>query len=314
MKNKRFKLLLKQIHNFNNLQFRQLQEEIRKRIEKKKVSHILETEKYKLHCPFCNERNYILWGKRNDLQRYKCKSCLKTFNSLTNTPLARLKRKGHWLKYASCLRDGLTLKKSSEICEIHINTAFRWRHRFLTNMRSIKAKKIGGIIESGYSKLKESFKGTAKEEQTPIKLRKDIFIIYNIDRNNNIFDITNKQLNLQYVATQIQQARIQNSLNISEDSTFFNNIVNINKHHNICLSQDKSKINFPLRIYSYRNRFEDWIYKHFRGVATKYLENYVSWYRCLNEFKSGINALTILYRAKSIEKYRHQPEKVKRFI
>jgi len=48
-------------------------------------------------------------GRADGLQRFKCRSCSKTFNALTSTPLARLRMKGKWLTQAEAIRDGLTI-------------------------------------------------------------------------------------------------------------------------------------------------------------------------------------------------------------
>lgn len=44
----------------------------------------------------------------------------------------------------------------------------------------------------------------------------------------------------------------------------------------------------------------------FRGVATKYLDSYISWYRSLEEFNMSIPSERLLSRAKQPEKYNHQ--------
>lgn len=78
-------------------------------------------------------------GKRQDLQRYKCKTCHKILNSLTNAPLTRLHKKESWLKYDQCLKEGKSVRKSTTDCKLHRNTAFKWRHQFLKN--SAKSKR-----------------------------------------------------------------------------------------------------------------------------------------------------------------------------
>ena len=313
MEKSRFKKYLGNVHNFNNFQFRRLKEEVEIRVKKKKISNILETSKNDLFCPFCNSKNYIRWGKRNDMQRYKCKDCNKTFNSLTKTPLARLRRKGHWLQYANCLKNGLTIREAANECGVHKNTSFRWRHRFITNMNNIKANKLGGIIESGEIIFKESFKGVKKKISWSNK-RKDVFVIYCIDRNNNISDITNEGFNLNVLDKAFKEKIFLDSLMYTEKRKEFKEFTSKNKLKHIEVENNAHKLSQINKLADYRERFRKWINKFFRGVATKYLENYVSWFRNLNEFNSGINALTILYRAKAKEKYRHQPLKVTRFI
>ena len=47
-------------------------------------------------CPHCATDGAVIRGRANGLNRYFCKSCGKTFNALTGTPLARLRRKECW--------------------------------------------------------------------------------------------------------------------------------------------------------------------------------------------------------------------------
>ena len=308
MKNSNFKLLINEIPSLGTAQFRILRENIDKRIKSKKVSNILETPFQNLLCPHCKSKIFIKWGKRNDMQRYKCKVCKKTFNSLTKTPLARLRRKGHWLDYAECLKEGLTIRKAAIYCGIHKNTSFRWRHRFITNFKYIKAKMLSGIVETGELMFKESFKGT-KNIDLIKKEKRDVFVIYNIDRNNNIYDITDKGFT-EFSFKELSGKIDSDSLMMLNKKFPYKSFFDTNKIKNILVKENKKQLVKIDRLNDFRNRFYKWIMLYFKGVATKYLENYVSWFRCLNEFNSGIKPLTILYRAKSIEKYRHQPLKV----
>ncbi|MCT4614909.1 MAG: hypothetical protein N4A49_08570 [Marinifilaceae bacterium] len=313
MKNNIFKKLIEEIDEFNNHEFRLLKEKVEQRIYSKRVSYILETPLSELNCPFCTHSNFIKWGKRSDLQRYKCKNCRKTFNSLTKTPLSRLRRKGHWLDYSNCLKQGYTVRRAAAECGINKNTSFRWRHRFLTNSKFIKAEKLGGIVEKTHLKLKESFKGS-RDKILLNKKRKNVFILYAVDRNHNLFDITNKGFSFSVVKRAFRNVINKDSLVLSEKNQQFIKFAKQFNYRHTYLSSDSRKLTYSTYSEKYKNLFLEWVNNRFRGVATKYLENYVAWYRARNEFKSGIKAITILYRAKSIEKYRHQPLKMTRFI
>ena len=312
MNNKKFNILINEIKNLDTRQFRLLGEEVNSRVKMKKIANILETPKNEICCAHCKSSEIIRWGKRNDLQRYKCKNCNKTFNSLSKTPLARLRRKGHWLEYANCLKNGLTVRKAAVYCGIHRNTSFRWRHRFVNNLKFIKAKELSGIIESGEVKFKESFKGSKLLNSALKNKRKDVFVLYNIDRNRNVVDITNKGFNKSLIENIVRNHVAKKSLIISEDDEIYRNIkLNSELKHFIIKSNFNTNDYITVKnIKDFREKFKEWVNNHFRGVATKYLENYVSWYRSLKEFRSGINSLTLLYRAKQVEKYRHQPQKV----
>ncbi len=82
-------------------------------------------------CPHCASREIAGWGRSDGLLRYRCKACRRTFNALTKTPMARLRKKEKWLDHAQAMIEGKSLAKTAELCGVHPTTAFRWRHRFL---------------------------------------------------------------------------------------------------------------------------------------------------------------------------------------
>lgn len=194
MKKTEFNKLLESIQLLNNGQFRQIKELINNIESINFVSTELETPTFEICCGHCKSNNFRRWGKQSDLQRYKCKSCGKTFNSLTGTPLARLKKKGHWLDYSQCIIEGLSVRESARICNVHRNTTFKWRHRFLKNSLTIKPKKLSGIIEMMNLKFKKSFKGS----EVPINRGKEtIDVIFNQNRNLEIYNSILESLNQQ---------------------------------------------------------------------------------------------------------------------
>lgn len=312
MNNKIFNILVNKVSELNTNQFRILRENVDKRVKSKKVSNILETPFSEIKCPYCNKDKILKWGIRSDMQRYKCKSCNKTFNSLTHTPLARLRRKGHWLDYSECLKKGITIRKAATNCEIHRNTSFRWRHRFIDNLKQIKAKELSGVIETGDISLKESFKGAKKNHKELFKERKTIKVIFNIDRNQNIFDLTNIKLNINNLNKLVSNNIEKDSMILLESEKYYIDFAKQQNIQFIVMKENKTINNLVSiqKLLSYKEEFSKWIFNHFRGVATKYLENYVSWYRCLNEFEEELLPLTLLYRAKQPENYKYQPLKV----
>jgi transposase-like protein len=114
-------------------------------------------------CPHCGHEISVRCGKANDLQRYRCKRCGKSFNALTATPLARLRKKERWLDFAQSLGEGDTVVTSAERCGVAVSTAFRWRHRFLT--AEAPSPTLGGIVEADEAFVRLSFKGSRMWEQ-----------------------------------------------------------------------------------------------------------------------------------------------------
>jgi transposase-like protein len=53
-------------------------------------------------CPHCHSGNALLYGKdQNRRQRFKCRSCRKTYNIMTGTGMARARKPEKWAKYLS---------------------------------------------------------------------------------------------------------------------------------------------------------------------------------------------------------------------
>ena len=110
-------------------------------------------------CPHCDSRDVVHWGKASALPRYRCKGCQRTFNALTNTPLAGLRMKDKWPAQAKAMIDGVSIAKAAKRCDVDYTTAFRWRHRFLASLAGDKPEALSGIVEGDETFILESFKG-----------------------------------------------------------------------------------------------------------------------------------------------------------
>jgi hypothetical protein len=57
-------------------------------------------------CPHCAGREVVGWGRSHGLLRFHCKRCGRTFNALTKTPMAHLRKKEKWLDHARAMIKG----------------------------------------------------------------------------------------------------------------------------------------------------------------------------------------------------------------
>jgi len=76
-------------------------------------------------CPRCQARQERVgsWGQSHGLKRYRCKDCGRTFNALTGTPLAHLRKREQWGRYAQALIEGVSVREAARRCRIDKNTA-----------------------------------------------------------------------------------------------------------------------------------------------------------------------------------------------
>ena len=110
-------------------------------------------------CPHCAGVRVVRSGCASGLQRYKCKACQRTFNALSKTPLARLRKKAKWLQQEDVLARGLIVRLASAELGVARSTAFRWRHRFLQLAQPVKALVLTGVVEADETFFLRSSKG-----------------------------------------------------------------------------------------------------------------------------------------------------------
>ena len=160
MKVESFQALVADLDQLTPHQRRVLTDKLRANGGSKEVLALLESRiQAKPTCPHCKANNASRWGSASGLQRYRCQACKATFNTLTGTPMARLRHKEQWLNYSQQLAQGQSIRKSANACDVHRNTAFRWRHRFLSLPEMQRASQLAGIAEADETVFLTSLKG-----------------------------------------------------------------------------------------------------------------------------------------------------------
>jgi transposase-like protein len=104
-------------------------------------------------CTHCHSNNAVRFGKYEvkmgtktlKRQRYRCKDCRKTFTDVTNTPLYRTHLPDKWLEFIQCMIEGYSLRKSSELLEVHYVTLFYWRHKLLSAIKELDLKSFKAL-------------------------------------------------------------------------------------------------------------------------------------------------------------------------
>jgi transposase-like protein len=256
-------------------------------------------------CPHCNSHKFYKFGKDKGSQRFKCKACSRTFTEHTGTWLAGLHKKELVNDYLELMHQSKSLDKIKTALNINKKTAFDWRHKVLSSLEDVKKDNFNGILESDETFFLHSNKG---KKQLQRKGRKrggssstrgisndQVAVIATSDRKGTI-DMK--------VATlgRICKVDIENAIGnrIEKDSILcadghvsYKGFAKDNQLTLVVLRADlkqyvKNGVYHIQNVNSLHNRMKKWIDSTFWGVSTKYLQNYLNWYRVQQAFKNSL--------------------------
>lgn len=291
MKTKDFSALLMQVGSLSAKQKAQLTEAIAAPEADQLPAQLINEEfSAKPACPSCSSESVHKWGVVSGLQRYRCKECKRTFNALTGTSMAHLRKKELWGEYSRALSESLSLTKAAERCGIDRTTAFRWRHRFLPQSGE-QALKCSGITEIDETYFRESFKGRKvlhrkARKRGELHVRglsaEQIPVVVARDRSGHTCDAVLRTRSAREVGLRIGSNIDANSLLCIEKSRI---IMKFAKDAGLAFEligtkqrKGREKVFHVQNVNAYHSRLKNWMVR-FNGVATERLTNYLAWRR-----------------------------------
>lgn len=269
----------------------------------------MENRRYKLDdkvgsCPHCSSKKYRRHGKDKGSQRYYCNGCKRTFTEHTGTWLAGIHKKELVSEYLKLMEQELSLDKIKNRMGINKKTAFDWRHKILSSLKTAGSGIFTGITESDETFFLQSSKGQKVEGRKPRKRggsankrgisKEQVAVIVTVDRNEEI-DMSVARLG------RIKKVDIENAIGnkITEETILCsdshvsykgfakdNNI----EHHAIRANLKqyvKQKVYHVQHVNSIDNRLKKWIEYQFCGVSTKYLQLYLNWFKIKERLKKS---------------------------
>ncbi|MGL4848270.1 MAG: transposase [Clostridium sp.] len=222
-------------------------------------------------CPHCEGDEFKRYGFYKGNQRYKCKKCNRIFTIRTDSFYHCSKKfEGNVKIYIRLMYEGKTLREIARAMEITVVTAFLWRHKIMKVLHdSNENNLLVGSCEGFDYITRGNLKGV--KGGSPFKGRVQIIIAFD-DKNRGRANIITKEV----VGLRITKEKMLRMLH--KDASIFigyNNFMRIageqiNKGKK---NENKERHKNKLVII----RIHRWINK-FRGVSTKYVEKYLSWF------------------------------------
>jgi transposase-like protein len=267
------------------------------------------TEKRFAHdkkCPYCDgTAGVIKNGLNKGRQRFYCKLCKKTFGERKNTIMFSSKRSlEKWMEFAWCLVRGFSLKRCHEEVGISVRTAFFWRHKLMLAIgKFVKSDQVDGIVEADETYFLESFKGQKNIDWKKLGRRpfrrggsalkrglskEQVCVICCLDRLGHILsDMVGKSRPDQATVDKFFKGRITpNSILCTDTQSSFSVYAKANgiQIKQIPTGKHKIDIYHIQHVNSYHSSLKGWLLR-FKGVSTKYLNNYLYWFKWLTSHK-----------------------------
>ncbi len=272
------------------------------------VNGLLEAERFAdgRVCPHCNGRHIVRNGHRKSdgVQRYVCRCCGKSFVANSNSITAGTRKMySVWRKYIQCMMDGFSIRKTAKICKIHRNTAFAWRHKILDALQEMQDDvMLSGIVEADEKYFPLSFKGNHKNSKTfvmPREARKHghkikkaglhdefVCVLCAVNRRGLSYAKVGKTGKVNYMC--LQNNTLSGHIDVAsvlctDKEKSYIKLADVHCYSLIQVNTREVKrgIYHIQHVNSYHSRLKMFMYK-FRGVSTKYLNNYIVWHNFAN--------------------------------
>jgi transposase-like protein len=269
-------------------------------------------------CPHCAEAAPPRrWGHASGLRRYRCRGCGKTFNALTGTSLARLRKKERWLAYGEALAAGMSLAEAAAHCGVHLTTSFRWRHRFLRAPAATR-EALGGVVEADETFFRRSHKGSRRWRRAgePLERRprrrgepagkrglsaEQVPALIARDRAGRTVDAVLPDLGAEAIGAVLAPVVAGDAVLCSDGAKAYAAFAaGQGLHHepiNVAAGVRVRDGAFHIQnVNAYHGRLKGWMGR-FNGVATRYLPNYLGWRRTLERAPEPRASKTWLFAA-----------------
>jgi transposase-like protein len=297
VKAQEFRALVEQLGDLTRVQREALVEALSAKGSSAEVVALIETRfAAQPACGHCGKSEFRPWGVASGLKRYMCKACGRTFNALTGTPLAGLRLREKWLGYARSLVDGVSLRKAAAQNDIHLETSFRWRHRFLQSARSKKPSAVAGIVEAdetfilksakgsrhivGREPRKRGGKGTKRGHSTD---EHDAILIVR-DRHAATSDTVLSDLSATTIGAHLKPIVARDAVLVTDGNRAYEAFAAETGITQMALvashGQRAAGCYHIQNVNAYVSRFDLWRAR-FKGVASKYLPSYLGWRRMI---------------------------------
>lgn len=268
-------------------------------------------------CPNCSSDNTRKNGTHRNKQRYVCNSCCVGFRTLTGTCVQGLHKRELWTRFIELTLESESIRKICGELNISRQTCLDWRHKLLTSINETFTKEFHGIVEMDDMLMRLNQKGRRKstfiEESRRTETvtnryrncvskrisgnrkrgisRDQVSVLLTIDRYGTVGTgmlkrgkMDSKSLNRVLSNGLLSRLNEANTI-VTDEAKAYVSVLNKHRfdheHINAGNKQWTKGIYHLNTLNNADGRFKKWIKYHFSSVSTKYLHNYLGYFKML---------------------------------
>ena len=215
-------------------------------------------------------------------------ACRRTFSDFTGTPLAHLKRIECWPEFCDCVLSCLTVRATGRRLGVDKDTAFRWRHRVLESLDGDDASDLAFSVTLEETWFPHSEKGSRSLDRPPrrraalhrCEMRPAWVVVALDDTSRPATGVVGEVRPRAADLAALLSPRLTRSREIVSTSGYYGAPARLATLVGLPHRRVMSPAPEVRAARRYIIALHRWIAR-FRGVATRYLGNYLAWHRFL---------------------------------
>lgn len=245
-------------------------------------------------CPHCNSASFHKIGKTRGKQRYKCSDCSKTFGDSNKTAFYCSKKSlatwNHYIELMFSDSAPMSVRGMAKHIGIHYVTSFYWRQKILHALKQMQPATLDGIVEADETYFNLSFKGqrNLSKEWKERKIKRGISdqkvcVFTAMDRRRKTMLLQSTCLGRPSIdqITEVLAPHIAKGAILVTDrhNAYPGTAENLELTHEALRSATEVRRAYHVQnVNSMHSHLKNFM-RPFRGVATKYLDNYLAYYK-----------------------------------
>ena len=269
-----------------------------------------------LYCPDCGSEKLKRNGNYGNKQKYVCKGCNRGFGILTGTCVHGLHKRELWTRFIELSLESRSIRYICKEIGISRQTCLDWRHKLLTSINETFTKEFHGIVEMDDMLMRLNQKGCREnfiEESRRTKTitnrygnrvsmrvkgnrrrgisRDQVSVLLTVDRYGTVGTnmlkrgkMDSRSLNRVFGNGLLSRLNTNNTIVTDEAKAYVSVLNNHGFDHEHINAGNKQWTKGIYHLNTLNNadgRFKKWIKYHFSSVSTKYLNNYLGYFKML---------------------------------